>query len=138
MKNVLILLAALLSAGSGWAGDLPVEARIEQAMPGRELEAARAFDRLADQYPESDLVPEALLQAGLMFGRANAWDEATARFDTLAGLPTYHEYSATARRLLADAHTRVADRCIRDRRQGIRPAGDVPVRHLHHPVQSVR
>ena len=34
MKNVLILLAALLSAGSGWAGDLPVEARIEQAMLG--------------------------------------------------------------------------------------------------------
>ncbi|MEM9381480.1 MAG: hypothetical protein AAGB93_16110 [Planctomycetota bacterium] len=84
-------------------------ARIEQATPGRELEAARAFDEVTEDYPDSDLVPDALLEAGRMFGAANAWEDATARFDKLAGYPTYHDFSATARRLLADAHTRVAD-----------------------------
>ncbi|MEM1449203.1 MAG: hypothetical protein AAGI22_08810 [Planctomycetota bacterium] len=93
-----------LAPGATWN-----RARIEQSMPGRELEAARAFDELTQRYPESDLVPDALLEAGRMFGEANAWEEATARFDTLAGYPTYHDFSATARRLLADAHTRVAD-----------------------------
>ncbi|MEM6672742.1 MAG: hypothetical protein AAF726_07845 [Planctomycetota bacterium] len=84
-------------------------ARIEQATPGRDVEAARAFDEIVDRYDDSDLVPAALLQAGLMFGRANAWDEAVARFDALASLPVYHGFSLTARRHLADAHTRFAE-----------------------------
>lgn len=84
-------------------------ARVESEIPGRELEAARLFDNVVESYPESDLIPEALLRAGQMFGKANAWDEAAARFDGLAGLGTKHAYSSTSRRLLADAHTRVAD-----------------------------
>lgn len=84
-------------------------AQIEASAPDRSLEAARAFDEITTTYPKSDLVPDALLEAGRYFGKANAWDEAAARFDTLAGFPREHGYSFTARRLLADAYTRVAE-----------------------------
>jgi len=93
-----------LAPGAAWN-----RARIEQATRGRELEAARAFDAITTDYPKSDMVPKALLEAGVMYGRANAWDEATTSFDTLAGFGEYHEYKAMARRLLADAHTHVAE-----------------------------
>jgi len=84
-------------------------AQIEAATPGRALEAAREFDDISTKYPKSDLVPDALLEAGRLFGEANVWDEAAARFDALAGHPREHGYSFTARRLLADAYTRVAE-----------------------------
>ncbi len=84
-------------------------AQIEAANPDRALEAARAFDEISTTYPKSDLVPDALLEAGRLFGQANAWEEAAARFDTLAGHPREHGYSFTARRLLAEAYTRVAE-----------------------------
>lgn len=84
-------------------------ARIESELPGRELEAARAFDEITERYPKSDLVPGALLEAGRLFGRAGVWNEAMARFDTLAGFPREHGHSVTARRLLADAYTRIAE-----------------------------
>jgi tetratricopeptide (TPR) repeat protein len=83
-------------------------ARIDEESPARALEAARAYDDLVERFPKSDLIPEAMLRAGKLFGKANAWDEAAARFDTLAGLKTQHDYSIEARRLLADAHTRIA------------------------------
>ncbi len=83
-------------------------ARIDEESPARALEAARAYDEIVARFPKSDLVPEAMLRAGKLFGQANAWDEAAARFDALAGLKTQHDYSIEARRLLADAHTRIA------------------------------
>ncbi|MEO1695676.1 MAG: hypothetical protein AAFU73_00180 [Planctomycetota bacterium] len=84
-------------------------ARIEASRSGRALETARAFDAIVTTYPTSDLVPDALLEAGRWFGLANAWDEAVTRFDTLAGLPRRHDHALTARRLLADGHTRIAE-----------------------------
>ncbi len=53
-------------------------------------------------------MPQALLRTGKLFGKPNAWDEAAARFDTLAGVKAEHPYSIETRRLLADAHTRIA------------------------------
>lgn len=84
-------------------------AQIEASAPDRALEAARAFDDITTTYPKSDLVTDALLEAGRYFGKANAWDDAAARFDALAGYPREHGYSFTSRRLLADAYTRVAE-----------------------------
>lgn len=82
---------------------------IESETPGREKEAAEAFDGITATHPKSDLVPDALLEAGKLFGRANLWGEAAARFDALAAHPREHGHSVTARRLLADAHTRIAE-----------------------------
>ena len=83
-------------------------ARIDESTPNRALEAARAYDDLIERFPNSDLVPDAMLRAGKLFGEAEAWDEAASRFDALAGLKTRHDHSIEARRLLADAHTRIA------------------------------
>lgn len=84
-------------------------ARIEADTPGREKEAAEAFDWIAETYPKSALVPGALLEAGTLWGKHGNWDEAAARFDALARHPREHGYSVTSRRLLADAYTRVAE-----------------------------
>ncbi len=92
-----------LAPGAAWN-----RARIDESDATRALEAARAFDDFATKYPKSDLVPQALLRSGKLFGKANAWDEAAARFDTLAGVKAEHPYSIETRRLLADAHTRIA------------------------------
>lgn len=83
-------------------------ARIEAMTPGRDAEAATGFDQLTERFPKHELVPRALLEAGRSWGRAGDWTEAAARFGALAALPERHGYSITARRLLADAHTRVA------------------------------
>lgn len=83
-------------------------ARMEGEKPDRKLEAARAFDELVESYPDSDLVPEALLAAGRLFGEAEAWEDAVVRFDLLAARRN-HDHGLLARRLLADAHTRVAE-----------------------------
>ena len=84
-------------------------AEIMATLSGRALETAELFDDVVADYPASDLVPSALLAAGRAFGRAGAWEDAAARFDQLAGLPYAHEHQWTARRLLADAHTRIAE-----------------------------
>ncbi len=81
---------------------------IESETPGRDREAAELFDGIVEKYPESDLVPDALLEAGQLFGRANDWGNAAARFDALCAEPREHGHGVTARRLLADAHTRLA------------------------------
>lgn len=84
-------------------------AQIEEAQPSRVLEAARAYDEVVERFPKSDLVSDALLRAGNLFGKAGAWEEAVARFDTLAGRITEdYDLAVEARRLLADAHTRIA------------------------------
>ncbi len=81
---------------------------IESETPGRDREAAELFDEIVEEYPGSDLVPDALLAAGQLFGRANEWNNAAVRFDALCADPREHGHSITARRLLADAHTRIA------------------------------
>lgn len=94
---------SLLAPSAAWN-----RARIEEAKPNRALEAAKAYDSITEKYPTSDLVPDAILRAGKLFGKANAWDEAAARFDQLAGLKMVNNYGLESRRLLADAHTRIA------------------------------
>lgn len=101
--------ASSLAPAAAWN-----RARIESDQSGRALEAARSYDALAQDYPASDLVADALLEAGINFGRAGAWLEATARFDALVGYKREHPHSVTARRLLADAHTRVAANASND------------------------
>ncbi|QDV05002.1 hypothetical protein Poly30_04970 [Planctomycetes bacterium Poly30] len=83
-------------------------ARIDESTPSRALEAARAYDEIVERYPNSDLLADAMLRAGKLYGEANAWEEAAARFDALAGLKVENDYSIESRRLLADAHTRIA------------------------------
>lgn len=83
-------------------------ARIDESQPSRALEAAQAYDNLIEKYPNSDLIAKAMLRAGKLYGKANAWEEAAARFDALAGLQTENEFGLESRRLLADAHTRIA------------------------------
>lgn len=83
-------------------------ARIDEATPSRALEAARAYDQIVDRYPASDLIPDAMLRAGKLYGEAHAWEEAATRFDALASLAVENDHSIESRRLLADAHTRIA------------------------------
>ena len=95
--------ASTLAPAAAWN-----RAQIDASDPNRALEAARAYDNIVERFPKSDLIADAMLRAGQLYGQANAWDEAAARFDTLAGLKNQHDYSIEARRLLADAHTRIA------------------------------
>ena len=81
---------------------------IESETPGRDREAAELFDGIVEEYPGSDLVPDALLEAGKLFGRAGDWGNAAARFDALCADPREHGHSITARRLLADAYASIA------------------------------
>jgi len=86
-----------------------LRADIEASADGRALQSARTFDALIDEYPDSDLVPEALLEAGKQYGLAGQWETAIDRFDDLASFPTPHRFGAEARRRLAEAHTHVAE-----------------------------
>ncbi len=96
--------SSALAPGAMWN-----RARIEESMPSRVLEAARAFDEIVETHPASDLVPKSLLEAGIMYGKAHLWNEAAARFDQLASLGGEQEHGPIARRLLADAYTRLAE-----------------------------
>lgn len=86
-----------------------LRADIEASTAGRALQSARTYDALVDDYPDSDLVPEALLEAGKQYGRAGQWESAIDRFDDLASFRTPHRFGAEARRRLAEAHTQVAE-----------------------------
>ncbi|MEZ6014508.1 MAG: hypothetical protein R3F49_05300 [Planctomycetota bacterium] len=84
-------------------------ANIESANLGRAIDSATAYDTLIEQYPDSDLVPEALLEAGKQYGLAGKWDYAIERFDSLARYRSAHEFGVEARWRLADAHTHLAE-----------------------------
>jgi hypothetical protein len=86
-----------------------LRADIEASTSGRALQSARTYDALVDDYPDSDLVPEALLEAGKQYGRADQWETAIDRFDDLASYRTPHRFGVEARRRLAEAHTYVAE-----------------------------
>jgi len=86
-----------------------LRADIEASTGGRALQSARTYDALVDDYPDSDLVPEALLEAGKQYGLEGQWETAIGRFDDLASYRTPHRFGVEARRRLADAHTHVAE-----------------------------
>lgn len=86
-----------------------IRASIEGETTGRDVESARLFDGLIEDYPDSDLVPEAYLEAGKHYGSAGRWADAIDRFDDLAGYRTPHPFGVEARRRLSDAHTRLAE-----------------------------
>lgn len=86
-----------------------IRASIEAETSGRDLESARLFDGLIEDYPDCDLVPEAYLEAGKHYGLAGMWSDAIDRFDDLAGYRTPHPFGVEARRRLSDAHTRLAE-----------------------------
>lgn len=86
-----------------------IRADIESASDTRALPAALKYDMLVEEYPDSDLVPEAYLEAGKQYGLAGRWDTAIDRFDTLARYPKPHPFGIEARRRLAEAHTRLAE-----------------------------
>lgn len=86
-----------------------IRAEIEASTSGRALQSARTYDTLVDDYPDSDLVPEALLEAGKQYGLAGQWETAIDRFDDLASYRSPHRFGVEARRRLAEAHTFVAE-----------------------------
>lgn len=86
-----------------------LRADIEASSGGRALQSARTYDALVDDYPDSELVPEALLEAGKQYGLANQWETAIDRFDDLASYRSPHRFGVEARRRLAEAHTHVAE-----------------------------
>jgi len=86
-----------------------IRAEIDASTGARPFESGRAFDALIDEYPDSDLVAEAYLEAGKQYGRAGRWDLAIERFDDLASYRKPHPFGVEARRRLADAHTRLGE-----------------------------
>ena len=86
-----------------------IRAEIDADSGARPFESGRAFDALIDEYPDSDLVAEAYLEAGKQYGRAGRWDLAIERFDDLASYRKPHPFGVEARRRLADAHTRLGE-----------------------------
>ncbi len=56
---------------------------------GKYKEAAEAFDRLCHEYGDSELVPDALFQAGLSFAKAADQQHAMERYETLLGNSKY-------------------------------------------------
>jgi hypothetical protein len=67
-----------------------IRAEMESELPDRDWECALAFDDLVEGYPDSDLVPAAMLEAGKHYGRHGRWDLAIDRFDKLAAYRTPH------------------------------------------------
>jgi len=85
-----------------------IRAEIASIRSDRAEQSARLYDSLVEDYPDSDLVPAALLEAGKQYGVAGLWAEAIERFDDLAGYRSPHPYGVEARRRLAESHTQLA------------------------------
>lgn len=76
---------------------------------GRLERAAQHFDHLAEAYPESERVPEALWRSGQALTRALAYSEARTRFSQLANLRRPHPFHAGARLELARCLAQLGD-----------------------------
>ncbi len=61
------------------------------------------YDQLIEEYPHSDLVPEALQRCGHLYGEMGVWDQAILRYEELSRREDPHPYHAIARLELADA-----------------------------------
>lgn len=85
-------------------------AEIEERLgPDRWGSAVLWYDALVREYPESELVPEALLRAARVLSRTGDWSQAVLRYQELAALPTPHPYHVTARRELATMLCRLGE-----------------------------
>lgn len=76
---------------------------------GEGVLAANQFDLVAEEYPDSALVPEALFRAALAYGRADRWEEARERLTRLANMEAEHGFHALSRLELARALTHLDD-----------------------------
>lgn len=86
-------------------------ARIDEGLGPEHLGAAAlGYDAVIEGYPESELVPEAMLRSARLAGRAGKWQQAALRFEELAALPSRHPYHAEARLGLARALCRSGER----------------------------
>lgn len=85
-------------------------AEIEERLgPARWNSAVLWYDALVRDYPDSELVPEALLRCARVLGRTGDWSQAVLRYQDLAELPTPHPYHVTARRELATMLCRLGE-----------------------------
>lgn len=80
-----------------------------EAQRGRPERAAQHFDQLVEGHPDSELVPEALWQAGRNLQQTLAYSEARRRFVDLANLQRAHPYHAAARLELARCLVNLGD-----------------------------
>lgn len=78
-------------------------------MRGDPTIAAEQFDLVAEEHPDSPLVPEALYRAGVAYGRADRWEDARERLARLANMEVEHGFHALSRLELARALTHLDD-----------------------------
>ena len=84
----------------GGAGALLSQGEIEQAR-GHLAAARERFDGVVESYPDSELVAEALMRAGLTLVRLRDWEQAAVRFADLLRLERVHPFEVPARLELA-------------------------------------
>lgn len=85
-------------------------AEIEERLgPSRWNSAVLWYDALVRDFPDSDLVPDALLRSARVLGKTGDWSQAVLRYQDLAELPTPHPYHVTARRELATMLCRLGE-----------------------------
>lgn len=73
---------------------------------GKKDDARALYERLIQEFPESQQVPPARFNLGLLFEGQKAFADAAAQYRLIAGLPIPEE--ETARRTFLDAHYRLA------------------------------
>ncbi len=118
-----------------WLGDAQ-----EKLGPAFYAQAVAAFIRIADEYPTSDLVPDALLRAGRLLSAQGRWADAALRFSQLADMDaTVHTYRPTALLELARALCHVGEG-LNDpsamREQAVKAIATLDVLDRNHPTRE--
>jgi tetratricopeptide (TPR) repeat protein len=82
--------------------------RVEEKLG--DLDAAqRHLRHLAEEYPQSDLVPQSLAQAGALLQRSGLWNEAKQVLAELCNLPYSHTHYPTGLLELARCHAQLSE-----------------------------
>lgn len=76
---------------------------------GNSRAAVGHYELVPRNFPDSDLVPEALWRAGNLLMRLGEWTDATAKFTALANYRSAHVYSSRTRLALARCQVQAGD-----------------------------
>ncbi len=116
------------------------QALVESAR-GEPRAARLVLDGLVERYPDSPLVPAALLRAGELLEREEDWEQAAVRFSDLLRSPGSHEHAVAARLGLARCavHEGRADRALAmlDSLERVAPAADRSEAQARHLLRAM-
>jgi len=103
--------------------------------------ALSSYETLAEEFPSSEFVWEAMTASGHIYGLLGEWDKAAIRFHEVADSPVVHAYHVEARLALANALCEVGEResnPLAKEDDGNKAALTLQALDRHYPTDSAK